>query len=204
MADQDIEHLLKLREATERRLKERRLQKAAMGIHTPPDVSVEIQTAELEIAQIDSQLLLLHVSPEIHEATGPEAGLGVVRLQVKQVGERLSAAIAWTQKEFIREREETRNTLKWQSDQITDAKTEARATRKEARETRDELRQTLAEIREESNQWREQQEVKHDEGAALYRDTLKAHSALLRLLTGIAVLALGICLGIVIYLMMGG
>lgn len=193
MADEDVNHLLKLRAAVEDRLRENKITRAKMGTQTPSHVAVEIQTAELEIQQLDSQLLLLHVSPEINEATGPEAGLGVVRLQVKQVGDRLSAAIAWTQKEFSQEREETRNTLRWQSEQIIEAQAVARATRLEARETRDELRETLQEIRAESIQWRVDQEKKHDAGAKLYRDALK-------LLAGMTVLALGIGVGIVAYL----
>jgi hypothetical protein len=200
MADAEVEYLLKLREAIAARLKQNRLQKAMMGIRTPPEVGVEIQTQELEIAQLDQQLLLTHVSSEIQAATGPEAALGVVRLQVKQVGERVTAAIEWTQKEFSREREETRSTLQWQSEQIVEAQSVARATRLEARETRDELRETLQEIRKESRMWRDQQEEKHDTGAKFYRDTLKAHRDLLRFLTGIAVLALGVGIGVAIYL----
>ncbi len=183
MGDQDVEHLLKLREAVEGRLKQNRITRATMGIHTPSEVAVEIQTQELEIQQLDSQLLLLHVSPEIEAATGPEAGLGVVRLQVKQLGDRLASAIAWTQKEFSQEREETRNTLRWQSEQIIEAQSVARATRLEAREIRDELRDTLAEIRNESILWRDQQEAKHDAGAKLYRATLKLLTFAVVLLT---------------------
>lgn len=193
MADENVEHLLALRAAVAQRLKQNKIARATMGTQTPSHIAVEIQTAELEIQQLDSQLLLLHVSPEINAATGPEAGLGVVRLQVKQVGDRLSAAIAWTQKEFSQEREETRNTLRWQSEQIVEAQTVARATRLEARETRDELRETLKEIRDESIQWRDQQEAKHDAGAKLYRDTLKV-------LTAVVVLSLGIGVGVVAYL----
>jgi hypothetical protein len=173
MADEDVAHLLDLRAAVEKRLKQNKITRATMGTQTPPHIAVEIQTQELEIQQLDSQLLLLHVSPEITAATGPDAGLGVVRLQLKQVGDRLTGAIAWTQKEFSREREETRNTLRWQSEQIIEAQSVARATRLEAREIRDELRETLQEIRTESILWRDQQEKKHDAGAKLYRDTLK-------------------------------
>jgi hypothetical protein len=164
MGDEETQYLLKLREVTQRRLKEQRLQKATMGARTPADISVEIQTAELEIARIDQQLLLAHVSPEVAAAT-PDAEIGIVRLQIKQVGERLSAAIEWTQKEFSREREETRDTLQWQSEQITDAKKEARATRTEARETREELRDTLASMREDTRMWRTEQDYKRATGA---------------------------------------
>lgn len=195
MADEDVEHLLKLRAAVEQRLRQNKLQRAAMGVQAPPHVAVEIQTAELEIQQLDAQLLLLHVSPEVNAATGPDAGLGVVRLQVKQVGDRLSAAIAWTQKELSREREETRDTLRWQSEQIIEAQTVARATRLEAREIRDELRDTLQELRTESILWRDQQEAKHEAGARLYR-------AVLKLLTVAVVLALGLGVGVAVYLVM--
>lgn len=195
MGEEDVEHLLRLRAAVEQRLKQNKLQRAALGVQAPPHVAVEIQTAELEIAQLDAQLLLLHVSPEVNAATGPDAGLGVVRLQVKQVGDRLSAAIAWTQKELSREREETRGTLRWQSEQIIEAQAVARATRLEAREIRDELRDTLQEIRTESILWRDQQEEKHDAGARLYRNTL-------RVLAVAVVLALGLGVGVVAYLVM--
>jgi hypothetical protein len=195
MADEETEYLLKLRETIAARLKQNRLQKAAMGIRTPPEIGVEIQTQELEIARIDQQLLLTHVSSEVQAATGPESALGVLRLQVKQVGERVTSAIEWTQKEFSREREETRNTLQWQSEQIIEAQTVARATRLEARETRDELRETLQEIRKESRQWRDEQEEKHDAGARFYRNTLKVLAAM-------TVLALGVGIGVVIYLVL--
>lgn len=49
-------HLLELRNRLKRRLNSLQMQRATMGIRTPPDINIEIEDTEKEIAEIESKL----------------------------------------------------------------------------------------------------------------------------------------------------
>lgn len=114
--DQELQHLRKLRAIHEDKRRVLELQLAAYSNGTAPAEKVmELHDAVESIARIDAQLLLPTISPDVQAATGPDANIDVLRLEVKRLGERLNDAISWTRGEvldmrdgFLTMRDETR------------------------------------------------------------------------------------------------
>src|SRR5689334_11100264 len=112
MADEEIAFLLQLREETVKRKREHELQRARQGDHTPADVVLAIKAAELEIERIDARLLLIQVSAENEAATGPEAGVEVVRHKVKQLDDAFRESAVFNRKQLEAVREEVQREAK--------------------------------------------------------------------------------------------
>ena len=121
MTDEELQHLRQLRIAIRRRLDELELQAAQFGpMRVPAVVAVEIRSANEEIERIDSKLRLPTISPEVQEATGPEAAINVLRTKVEHIGDQMRDALIWTNNQLLEMRNESRD---WRTDQ--DRKREA-------------------------------------------------------------------------------
>lgn len=74
----------------------------------PAEVAMDLRDAEEAIARIDAKLRLPSVPADVQAATGPEATIDVLRVQVKDLGDRLSDALRWMNHEILQSREESR------------------------------------------------------------------------------------------------
>jgi hypothetical protein len=110
VTEEEIQHLRHLRKATRARLNELEIQAASFGPATvPAHISIDIRAAKEEIERIDSKLRLPTISPEVQEATGPEAGLNVLRTKVEHLGDMITTALLWSNNQLMEMRNESRD-----------------------------------------------------------------------------------------------
>ena len=110
MTDEEIQQLRRLRKAIKERLEVLEVQAAQFGpTRVPAVVAVEIRSATEEIERIDSKLKLPTISPEVQEATGPEAAINVLRTKVEHIGDQMRDALIWTNNQLLEMRNESRD-----------------------------------------------------------------------------------------------
>ena len=108
--DEELQQLRRLRKAIKARLDELEVQAAQFGpMRVPAVVAVEIRSAIEEIERIDSKLKLPTISPEVQEATGPEAAINVLRTKVEHIGDQMRDALIWTNNQLLEMRNESRD-----------------------------------------------------------------------------------------------
>lgn len=108
MTDEELAHLNQLRRITRERLRELEKQAARYGNAVPAHVRLDIKSADEELRRIEAKMKIGAISPIIQEATGPEAGLDVLRVEVRELGDKLSTALRWMTAEIIEMREHAR------------------------------------------------------------------------------------------------
>jgi hypothetical protein len=75
----------------------------------PSELALESEEIEESIARINSKMRLMSVPQEVQDATGPEAGIDVLRHEVKRFREQLNTALRWMSDEILRIGEEARS-----------------------------------------------------------------------------------------------
>ena len=108
-SDEEIANLMELLQIYEDRKRHVDKQKARFGEgRVPSNVALESQEIDESIARINAKLRLSSVPQEIVDATGPEAGIDVLRLEVKHLREQLNTALRWMTSELLAIRDESR------------------------------------------------------------------------------------------------
>jgi hypothetical protein len=108
--NEELQHLRKLRQVHVERRRALELQLAQFGEgYAPADKVMDLHDANEAIARIDAKLLLPSIPADVQAATGPEANIDVLRLEVKRLGERLNDAIRWMTTELLQNRDESRD-----------------------------------------------------------------------------------------------
>lgn len=108
MTDEEMAHLFQLRRITREKQRELEKQAAEYGMATPAHIRMEIKTAEEELRRIESSLKLASISPVVREATGPEAGVDVLRVDVKELRDAVSELYRFVTREILEMKEDSR------------------------------------------------------------------------------------------------
>jgi hypothetical protein len=116
VTDEELQHLRQLRRITTERRRELERQAAAYGSHTPAHIAVEIRGTEEELARIDAKMRTGSISPAVQEATGPEASIDVLRMEVKHLREMISQAMRTVTTDILDMRDESRAWRETQED----------------------------------------------------------------------------------------
>jgi hypothetical protein len=106
--DEEIANLKELLEIYEDRKRHVDKRKAYYGTgRVPSEVALESQEVDESIARINAKLRMSSVPQEIQDATGPEAGIDVLRMEVKHLREQLNTALRWMTTELLAARDES-------------------------------------------------------------------------------------------------
>ena len=107
--DEELANLKELLGIYEDRKRHVDKQKAMFGRgRVPSEVALESQEVDESIARINAKLRLSSVPQEIQDATGPEAGIDVLRHEVKRLREQVNTAMRWMTTELTEIRDESR------------------------------------------------------------------------------------------------
>lgn len=107
--EEELNNLRELLEIYEDRRRHVDKQKAMYGRgRVPSELALESEEIEESIARINSKMRLMSVPQEVQDATGPEAGIDVLRHEVKRFREQLNSALRWMSDEILRIGEEGR------------------------------------------------------------------------------------------------
>jgi hypothetical protein len=108
LTDEEMAHLFQLRRLTQNRKRELEKQVAEYGAAAPAHLRLEIKTADEELRRIESSLKLAAISPVVRDATGPEAGIDVLRVEVKELRDQLSELYRFVTREILEMKEDSR------------------------------------------------------------------------------------------------
>jgi hypothetical protein len=107
---EELNNLKELLDIYEDRRRHVDKQKAMYGRgRVPSELALESEEIEESIARINSKMRLMSVPQEVQDATGPEAGIDVLRHEVKRFREQLNTALRWMSDEILRIGEEARS-----------------------------------------------------------------------------------------------
>lgn len=107
--DEELTQLKALLDIYEDRRRHNDIKKAIFGRgRVPSDVAIESDEIDEAIARINAKMRLMSVPQDVQDATGPEAGIDVLRLEVKRFREQLNSALRWMSDEILRIGEEGR------------------------------------------------------------------------------------------------
>lgn len=109
MKDEELAHLWRLRGITRQRLRELEAQAAAYGPHrAPAEVLIELKTSREELERLEAKIRTPSISPEVQEATGPEAYIDVLRVKVDHLTDFVGTAFRQVTAELLEVKDDNR------------------------------------------------------------------------------------------------
>lgn len=106
-SDEEMTHLRELLAIYQRRFDALDIQRAHFGRgRVPAEIALDIQETEESIKRIKAKILTASIPQEVVDATGPEAGIDVLRDHVKHLGDQLNAALRSFTAELLAQRNE--------------------------------------------------------------------------------------------------
>ncbi len=110
MTDEEVQHVRRLLDVTQARRDELEIQAARFGPYrVPAEVAIELRETEESIARLEAKLRIVTVPLIIQDATGPEASIDVLRLNVKELKDQVGTIYRYIEKALIEIREEARD-----------------------------------------------------------------------------------------------
>jgi hypothetical protein len=108
VTDEELQHLRQLRRITQERRRELEKQAAAYGRQVPTHITLDLKSADEELARIDAKMRISSISPAVQEATGPEAGIDVLRVEVRHLKDMFGTAMRTMTSDLLDMRDESR------------------------------------------------------------------------------------------------
>jgi len=104
-----MQHLRRLLAVTKRRHDELEVQAAGYGPYrVPAEMAIELRETQESIERLDAKLRIVTVPTAIQEATGPEASIDVLRVNVKDLRDQLGTMWRYMENMILEMREDTR------------------------------------------------------------------------------------------------
>jgi len=109
MTDEEMIHLRQLLRVTKQRRDELEVQAARYGPNrVPAEMAIELRETQESIERLDAKLRMVTVPTAIQEATGPEASIDVLRVNVKDLRDQLGTMWRYLETMIIDMREDSR------------------------------------------------------------------------------------------------
>jgi len=109
VTDEEMIHLRQLLRVTKQRRDELEVQAARYGPNrVPAEMAIELRETQESIERLDAKLRMVTVPTAIQEATGPEASIDVLRVNVKDLRDQLGTMWRYLETMIIDMREDSR------------------------------------------------------------------------------------------------
>jgi hypothetical protein len=109
MTDEDMIHLRQLLRVTKQRRDELEVQAARYGPNrVPAEMAIELRETQESIARLDAKMRIVTVPQDVQDATGPEASIDVLRVNVKDLRDQLGTMWRYLETMIIDMREDSR------------------------------------------------------------------------------------------------
>ncbi len=102
-------HLRQLLRVTKQRRDELEVQAARYGPNrVPAEMAIELRETQESIARLDAKMRIVTVPQDVQDATGPEASIDVLRVNVKDLRDQLGTMWRYLETMIIDMREDSR------------------------------------------------------------------------------------------------